>query len=270
MSKRWLGVPLLIVIVLILGVAWQVTSPQWAWLCVAALLTVFMMILGQAIAGRAVGILITEQNVISLARFQAVLWTVIVISAYFVIAIARIRHGLNSTPGEPVDPLKIILNNQLLGLLGISASALVFSPLIAATKKSKTADTGDTQAVTKDSLNADTARTTVTMTGADNKAQGILFKNSTINDARFTDIFEGDEVGNNNHVDLGKVQMFYFTIVVALAYAAAIWTMLQKDNFYGADCSFPLFSDGMVALLGISNAGYLANKGVDHTKKVNE
>jgi hypothetical protein len=31
--------------------------------------------------------------------------------------------------------------------------------------------------------------------------------------------------------------------------------------------SFPTLSDGMVGLLGISNASYLANKGVDHTKK---
>jgi hypothetical protein len=83
-------------------------------------------------------------------------------------------------------------------------------------------------------------------------------------------MFEGDEVGNTAHVDLGKVQMFYFTLVVAIAYVAALWKVISDSDgtlLYGANFSFPAFSQGMVGLLGISNASYLAYKGVDHTKK---
>jgi hypothetical protein len=80
-------------------------------------------------------------------------------------------------------------------------------------------------------------------------------------------MFEGSEVGNAGHVDLGKVQMFYFTVIVAMAYAASVWSALAKGDFYGSQFTFPSLSAGMVALLGISNAGYLANKGVDHTEK---
>jgi hypothetical protein len=243
-----------------LVVVWRVALP-WSWMWVAIFMVVFMMVLGTTISGRLLGILITEQNVMSLARFQAVLWTVIVISAFFVIAIARIDHaGKASSDGKPSDPLNITLSNELLALLGISATALVGSPLIAATKKSKKPDQSDPQITTGDRADAGTI-------GIAN-AEGILFKNADINAACFTDIFEGDELANNNHVDLGKVQMFYFTVVTAVAYIAVIWkTIGTPDTLYSANFTFPALSAGAVALLGISNAGYLANKGVDHTKK---
>jgi hypothetical protein len=105
---------------------------------------------------------------------------------------------------------------------------------------------------------------TVTAAIKDN-ATGTLFNNPTVNDASFSDIFEGNEVGNAAHVDLGKVQMFFFTIVVAIAYIVALWDVVSAGGIYGANFSFPELSDGMVALLGISNASYLASKGVNHT-----
>ncbi len=61
--------------------------------------------------------------------------------------------------------------------------------------------------------------------------------------------------------------MFFFTVVVAGAYLAALCDVISTHAIYGADFAFPAVSDGMVALLGISNAGYLAAKGVDHTPK---
>lgn len=241
-----------------LEVVWRVPLP-WSWMWVAIFMIAFMMVLGVTISGRFLGILITEQNTMSLARFQAVLWTVIVISAFFVIAVVRINHGVKpSADGKASDPLSITLSNELLALVGISATALVGSPLIAATKKSKNPDQNDSQITSGDkapgSLNVA-------------KSEGILFKNADITAARFTDIFEGDELANNNHVDLGKVQMFYFTVIVAVAYIVALWSAMGGEDLYGGSFTFPAFSAGAVGLLGISNAGYLANKGVDHTKQ---
>ena len=271
MRKQSLAIPLGILIVLIFVVAWVVPRKEWAWVLVAGLLFVFMAVLGQGICGRPLGILITEQNVMSLARFQAVLWTLLVISAYCVIALARIHYlarGDNIPPG--FEPLNIELNTQLLGLLGISTSALVLSPLIAATKKSKEPDKTDPQVKSADKTAV--GDQSAAASASSGKAEGILFKNTKVMDARFTDIFEGDELANNNHVDLGKVQMFYFTVIVALTYAVMLWTMMSaKDTkLYDAAFAFPGFSQYMVVLLGISNAGYLANKGVDHTKKADQ
>lgn len=280
-----------IVIVAVLLVAWFMQL-DYAFPIVMALLVVFCALLGVVICKRPLGILITEQNVMSLARFQTTLWTIIIISAFLVIAIARIKNGV--TPDEEgselADPLKIMLGKDLLVLLGISAASLVGSPLIAATKTSKTPDSKAIDATARQMIRMDKTPDSMKepTEGADprsgsreranestytvaaeirSNADGILYKNPTINDASFADLFEGNEIGNAAHVDLAKVQMFFFTVVIAVAYVVALWDVISTEAIYGPDFAFPALSDGMVALLGISNAGYLAAKGVDHTAK---
>src|SRR5215472_16340443 len=81
----------LIVLIASLGAINRCSTPV-AWIAIMAFLIVFIFILGASVTGRWLGILITEQNLMSLARFQAVIWTVIVISAYFVIAVARVNN----------------------------------------------------------------------------------------------------------------------------------------------------------------------------------
>src|SRR5213594_567422 len=85
---------MVVAIVIALGAWWYApVSPHRTWIAVGLLLVVFMMALGHSITGRFTGVLITEQNVMSLARFQDVLWTVIIVSAYLVIAFARIKSS---------------------------------------------------------------------------------------------------------------------------------------------------------------------------------
>jgi hypothetical protein len=84
-------------------------------------------------------------------------------------------------------------------------------------------------------------------------------------DARLADLFQGDEVGNAAHLDLGKVQMFFFTLIVVFAYAVAL-----AHAFYGVRAGvlvaqLPDLDQGMLALLGISNAGFLTNSAVPHS-----
>jgi hypothetical protein len=296
MSKSMAVISSAVLILSILAAAWFL-PPIQAWPAVIILLVGFFLVLGVSITTRPLGILVTEQNVMSLSRFQTALWTVIVVSALLVIAMARLEHPLQpGKNGELPDPLNITLGTHLLALLGISATALVGSPLIAATKKSKTPDDKVAQTTAQElvrtgnvpasvivaappppaiptapppaAAGASSAQDQAVTTSITQNAEGILYKNPTINDASFSDMFEGDEVGNTAHVDLGKVQMFYFTLVVAIAYVVALWKVISDGNLlYGANFSFPAFSEGMVGLLGISNASYLAYKGVDHTKK---
>jgi hypothetical protein len=58
--------------------------------------------------------------------------------------------------------------------------------------------------------------------------------------------------------------MFFFTLILVLAYAVAIGTAFtgtepKIDNF-------PALDPGMVALFGISHAGYLVHKAVPHSQ----
>jgi hypothetical protein len=70
-------------------------------------------------------------------------------------------------------------------------------------------------------------------------------------------MFKGDEVTDCSQLDLGKIQMFYFTLVLVLAYGVQLGSLFLAGQFFE---SMPVLDSGMVALLGISHAGYLGNK----------
>lgn len=291
MSRNMSAVASAVLVILIVALAWWL-PPKRSWFIIMALLWAFFLLLGLIISKRPLGILVNEQNVMSLSRFQTVLWTIIVISAFLVIGIARIKNGVlaDEEGSQLADPLNITIGNQLLALLGISAAALVGSPLVAATKKAKTPDPNAVQATAVEMIRTGNVPDSVkpapaavapadarslaapatpdpTQLAAEisNNASGTLYKNPSVSDASFTDIFEGNEVGNTAHVDLGKVQMFFFTVIVAIAYVAALWDVLSEGAIYDANFAFPVLSAGMVALLGISNASYLTTKAVNHT-----
>lgn len=292
MSKGTTTMAFAVLILSTLVVAWLVPI-EAAFPIEMVLLLVFCMLLGIVICKDPLGILITEQNVMSLSRFQTALWSVIVVSAFLVIVMARIKNGViaDEDGSELADPLNIALGRDLLALLGISAASLVGSPLIAATKTSKTPNQNAVMATARQMVRLGNVPDSVKEGNAplgsaserptesgkaspaniaseiEKNAEGILYKNPAISDASFADMFEGNEVGNAAHVDLSKVQMFFFTVVIAVAYVFALWDVMSTDAIYGANFAFPAVSDGMVALLGISNAGYLAAKGVDHTPK---
>jgi len=299
------------VVVMVLWALWMPWGLIVTWIGVSLCTVAFLLCVGAGISGRPLGVLINEQNLMSLSRFQTALWTVIIVSGLVVIVAARVRHVI--TDGDPLD---IKFTPQVLGLLGISAAALVGSPLIDATKKDKPADPKamnqtaaalvKTQnvpdsvleqtkkaeaAATKEHVdkaleaagtNADSAAVSKAAEAASKPAAaaeankvmastitqnavGVLYKNPSISDASFSDMFEGSEVGNAAQVDLAKVQMFFFTLVVALGYIYAFTAVLRKQDIYGASFSFPPLSDAMIALLGISNGGYLGSKAVNHT-----
>jgi hypothetical protein len=94
---------------------------------------------------------------------------------------------------------------------------------------------------------------------------GTVYANKTICDAQFTDIFEGDELGNMAFIDLSKVQMFLFTVVAIIAYMFQIYATIRHTH-PAFITSLPVLSEGLIAILLISHAGYLTNKSIDHTK----
>jgi hypothetical protein len=102
----------------------------------------------------------------------------------------------------------------------------------------------------------------------DREQEGLLYVNASPKDARLSDLFQGDEIGNYMLIDLGKVQMFFITIVVLAAYTVALRGLFLDHaalfNPLGVD--FPQFSSSLNTLLGISHAGYLSVKSVDQTR----
>ena len=252
LSPGWIGTALILLTAAMIAFAWY-ARPGLNWILVALAMTAFIVVLGKGITGRALGFLINELKIMSLSRFQLALWTVIVVSAYFVIAIARVKQG------DVANPLVVQIDWQIWALLGISATSLVASPLLANGKKLKQpADEKGAMKLAGKPFGEDAAAVT------DNRV-GVLYPNQDISEARFTDMFEGEELADASLIDLGKVQMFFFTIVVAVAYSAEVLHMVAVDDLAIDAIALPAIHEGLLALMGISHAGYLGSKGVTHT-----
>ncbi len=224
----------------------------WKLLVVTAGLLLFFVVLGRGVVDRALGILVNERNLMSLSRLQLVTWTLVILASYLCFALARIRAGVP-------NPLEVTIDGQLLLMMGISGTSFVAAPVILGTKKDQEPDAA---AMMKTALKSGESEDEV-----DCNREGTLYGNSTVADARFTDVFEGDEVGNTMHIDVAKLQLFFFTLIGALAYlASAFHELAVYVSGTGTDLgSLPVLPSGLVVAFGISHAGYLGSKGISHT-----
>jgi hypothetical protein len=132
----------------------------------------------------------------------------------------------NADTAPRITPLSVNIPSEVWLLLGISTTSLVAAPLINGRKKEE------------------------------------LQTNERAKDARFLDLFQGEEQGNFMHLDLAKLQLFYFTLIVVGAYMIGVASLLTKSQRYIT--SLPGMDAGVIALIGVSHAGYLSNKAVSH------
>jgi len=228
--------------------------PVWlVWILSAAIFAVAGCYLGLSITGRALGIFINERKLMSLSRVQVALWTLLILSAYFAIAAVRIRAG------DISDPLQIGIDWQLWAVMGISLGSFA----------GRTAIMGKKGAVIPENREWEATRAAKnlpeeTKDEIKDNSIGVLYANRCISKASFMDMFEGDELRNTRFVDIGKVQMFFFTVILLATYAAALFT-LMATNTPAEITAFPPIEDGFVAVLGLSHAGLLASSGITYT-----
>jgi hypothetical protein len=211
-------------------------------IAVNCFMVMFFLVLGLYQNNRLLGVLINERNLMSLSRFQSVVWTTILLSAYIVIAFERIRAG------TVADPLAIAIDWRIWALAGISMTSLIGTPLILSSKKDKVP--------APDELGK--------LGSTSDLTEGVLYVNPSPAQAAFTDMFEGDEVRNTDCIDLAKVQMFLFTVVAAITYEGLLLSMIRTVPPEALD-AFPALSEGFLAILGISHGGYLTSKSVTST-----
>src|SRR5579859_4063001 len=104
------------------------------WIVSLVLLASIVLIVGRGVTGRWFGFLIDERNKMSLSRFQAVLWSLLILSAFLAAALINLHLKLLSSP---TDALAITIPAELLALLGISGTSLVGAQLILHAKSQK-------------------------------------------------------------------------------------------------------------------------------------
>lgn len=253
LTWRWwhtVGLLLMTILIFVLGYSVDVIHRIGLWWAVMALLTLSAVLIGQGITGQLMGILIDSRNKMSLSRLQLAMWTVLIVSAFVVLFFWRLKA---KGAGPALD---FSIPGEIWGLLGISSASLAGSSLIKTNKKNQTPNlTEETETVRKmEAQGQDPSTQLVT---------GRTVLNEMPQQASWADLFRGEESGNASTVSLGKVQMFYFTIVAVMSYAYAIAQMFGLQTLADA---FPAVSSGLLGLLGISHAGYLAEKAVPHTQ----
>jgi hypothetical protein len=157
--------------------------------------------------------------------------------------------------------LDVAIPVELWVALGISLVSLVGSPLILNSKRSGLPDP-----VQRDETINQLGREKIKEPENNVPPDGLLITKRWPQDAQFSDLFRGEETGNGAHLDLAKVQMFFFTLALVLAYAVAVGALFldSQDTLLG---SLPALSAGFVTLLGISHAGYLTSKALPHSKE---
>jgi len=219
------------------------------WLLIMAILGGLFVLIGHGILGLVNGCLIDNRNRLSLSRLQQFSWTVLVLSAF--LTFAAFKNHANPS----AEPLGIVVPMQVWSLLGISTGSLTIAGYIKSRKRNSSVN----NEIVKEELD----KTKEAMPSAQAEtldSQGILATKKEPKNASISDLFRGDEIGSAAQLELGKVQMFFFTLIVVLAYAINLGSILYGPGELPA--GLPDVSEGMVALLGISHLGFLGSKAI--------
>ncbi|MDR6202503.1 hypothetical protein [Paraburkholderia graminis] len=234
------------------------TQPTTALIGTFIVLLLICVLIGQGVTGLPAGILIDERNVMSLSRLQMLVWTLMVVSAMIAGTAVNIQVGddAHAAMGWTID-------SSLLALIGISTISLAGSPLILSTKK----DQNPTQLEVKEMKDRLKAQSEANPTN-----DGKVATNEFPSDARWSDMFTGEEVGNAGYADLSRIQMFFFTVLVGLIYAMMLLDMFSHFTLVKGSggplpfTGFPELDKSLVGLIAISHGGYLTVKSLPHTK----
>lgn len=221
------------------------------------LLFIFILVAGYGVTGRFFGLFIDNRNKWSLSKFQMILWTVVILSGYFTAAM----HNIFAETSMASGPLAIKIPEQLWLLMGISTTSLIGSPLLLSPKKEKKADESEKTKTLEILAREKGFSLNEIKKKVDSVGQIVV--NEDIKDAGVSDLFKGEETGNAGYLDMAKIQMLFFTIILIIAYFVMLFTMFKGNNIIQA---FPELDSSMIALLGISHGGYLTNKAIPHSK----
>jgi len=311
------GFVLAVLVIVILIVLLVVATPLWRWGLWAVIMLAVLFLAGKygTSFGWSGALVDPQRGKYSLGQLQLVAWTILVLSAWVGIVLTRIvlqvpdgekvqagiqdvlkvqtslenvsfelqeesddqkkgelkdqQDELNAQLEEEKREVLAVLNadvtydqalnvdipGEVLILLGISASSLVAGAAIKSEQGKEDKPQG--RVATLDNENA---------AARDPKVP------------KWTDILKGDQDGDKAYIDIGKFQMFWFTVGALFAYGMQIYAAinlaatsetLKMVGLEGNDLlkagfalfdSLPAVSASLAGVLGISHVAYLANK----------
>jgi hypothetical protein len=284
----------------------QAIRPIYIWLILMALLTALLFVLSHAYTHRWLGLLIDERNKYSLSRLQMSLWTMIILSAFTTAVLANVQLVQLVTVTGAVNPPQVVQAKVGTLVIDVLAYVGLYDPAsgtirpdvdvsqldLAATVRDGEVlyvplldDPTSQVVVQSDEVNANQVTTPISvqipsevwlLLGISTtslvaspliKSQkpDQVVRNQSLTEAKISDLFRGEEAGNAAQLDLGKVQMFFFTIIIIGAYAIALASMFITREL-SAITALPALDSGVLAMLGVSHAGYLTSKAVSKSE----
>jgi hypothetical protein len=214
------------------------TFKLYAGSLLAAEIALPALLAGIMAKGQLFGILIDDRNRMSLGRFQTLLWSLLILSSYFTMAIWNARVG-GTLPKMPTD---------LWLLLGITNGSAVVGAFALNSKRRFTHAVVTSQS-TGEEVPAEVAAT----------KQSMLDIRDNPKDASWTDLFFGEEASNKDTVDISRLQQFTFTLILLFVFGGRVLDRLMGVGATQA-LDMPDLDPSAIELLGFSNAFYLAAK----------
>jgi hypothetical protein len=188
----------------------------------AVVLAALGLLLGVAVTGQLLGLLIDSRGRYSLTHLQLSLWTIVILSLVAGVFFGRWQHN--------VVPLGFSIPSVVLALLGISVGSAV---TVSAAKAAK-----------------DVTRPANVAAAAPGPWRPSVLQVFLVEEGAYAD----------QVVDITKFQNFVITIVLVLAYIGLSVHTVTAAGTAGKVTALPGFSATFLVLLGISHAGYLAGK----------
>lgn len=226
----------------------------WSAVVIGLLIIGLLIVLGLGIKGRIAGVLIDSSNRISLANFQLVIWTIVVPAS---LAGAFFTNLIANT--DVLKALDVSIPPELWIAIGISGITFTGAKGLNSMQSAETPKTPPTVAAPLP-VAVPLAPPAQPANAAGLAARGKLLVRLAPNEATLGDMFVSDFAPDAMNVDVAKVQMFFFTVILAFAYAGAVANMLIAAN--QPINALPNLDTGFVTLLGLSQGAYLATKTV--------
>jgi len=247
------------------------TPLTWA-IVVAVAVLVGAAIVGLSGGKGVFGVLIDGRGKYSLSRTQILLWTALVIGGYFGIAFPK--GGFIDIPA------------QVLGVLGVALGSTVASTAI----KANQIQTGKTESVGQRSreiaasaqnemlrllgveqpelLSPEEKATLLSHLSEDECAE-LNARIATQRKPSWMDLFTQEQKGTEHLIDIGKLQMFAWTVAALVIYGSMLVSKLTLPLKEVCQLTqMPNVTDTILGLMGISQAAYLGMKLPDQSQTV--
>lgn len=211
---------------------------SWLYLGLAVTFAVLFLLIGWEVTGRWSGVLVDpRKNRMSLSQLQVLVWTVLFAASWAAAVFINFAQN-NANNNTAIDALDVAVPGELLVLMGITVTGLLGSKLVLNQKAEEHGTAHEGQTAAPPARHRALLRATR---------------------PQWRDLFQGDTVQAAGQLDVGKVQLFYITVVLWIGYGLVVADSFATVPAAGMT-TLPVFNEAFLVLLGISHAGYLTTK----------